>query len=177
MAAKILLVEDNEMNRDMLSRRLQRRGYEVMTAVDGESGLVMTKTEMPALVLMDMSLPGIDGWEATRQIKADPATRAIPVIALTAHAMAGDREKALAVGCDDFDTKPIDLDRLLGKIAALLASCRARLRTCCSSRAIWACASALVRGRAGGSRRLLTPSLSRRAGPRSCRGGGRGRWA
>ena len=120
MAAKILLVEDNEMNRDMLSRRLQRRGYEVMTAVDGESGLTMTKAEMPALVLMDMSLPGLDGWEATRQLKADPATRAIPVIALTAHAMAGDREKALAVGCDDFDIKPIDLDRLLGKIEALL---------------------------------------------------------
>ena len=120
MAAKILLVEDNEMNRDMLSRRLQRRGYEVVTAVDGETGLTMTKTEIPALVLMDMSLPGLDGWEATRQIKADPATRAIPVIALTAHAMAGDREKALAVGCDDFDIKPIDLDRLLGKIEALL---------------------------------------------------------
>ena len=120
MAAKILLVEDNEMNRDMLSRRLQRRGYEVATAVDGESGLTMTKTEMPALVLMDMSLPGLDGWEATRQLKADPATRAIPVIALTAHAMAGDREKALAVGCEDFDIKPIDLDRLLGKIEALL---------------------------------------------------------
>ena len=120
MAAKILLVEDNEMNRDMLSRRLQRRGYEVVTAVDGETGLTMTKTEIPALVLMDMSLPGLDGWEATRQIKADPATRAIPVIALTDHAMAGDREKALAVGCDDFDIKHIDLDRLLGKIEALL---------------------------------------------------------
>jgi two-component system cell cycle response regulator DivK len=118
--AKILLVEDNEMNRDMLSRRLQRRGHEVLTAVDGESGLAMTRSEAPALVLMDMSLPGIDGWEATRQLKADPATRAIPVIALTAHAMAGDREKALAAGCDDFDTKPIDLDRLLGKIAALV---------------------------------------------------------
>ena len=118
--AKILLVEDNEMNRDMLSRRLQRRGYEVLTAVDGEAGLAMTRAESPVLVLMDMSLPGIDGWEATRQIKADPATRAIPVIALTAHAMAGDREKALAVGCDDFDIKPIDLDRLLGKIEALL---------------------------------------------------------
>ena len=120
MAAKILLVEDNEMNRDMLSRRLQRLGYEVVTAVDGESGLAMTKTDLPSLVLMDMSLPGLDGWEATRQLKADPATRAIPVIALTAHAMAGDREKALAVGCDDFDIKPIDLDRLLGKIEALL---------------------------------------------------------
>jgi len=117
---KILLVEDNEMNRDMLSRRLQRRGYDVVTAVDGESGLAMTRTETPALVLMDMSLPGVDGWEATRQLKADPATRAIPVIALTAHAMAGDREKALAAGCDDFDIKPIDLDRLLGKIEALL---------------------------------------------------------
>ena len=120
MAVKILLVEDNEMNRDMLSRRLQRRGYEVVTAVDGETGLAMTRSEAPALVLMDMSLPGVDGWEATRQLKADPATRAIPVIALTAHAMAGDREKALAAGCDDFDTKPIELDRLLGKIQALL---------------------------------------------------------
>jgi CheY-like chemotaxis protein len=120
MAAKILLVEDNEMNRDMLSRRLQRRGYEVLTAVDGESGLALVKSESPALVLMDMSLPGIDGWTATRQLKADPATRAIPVIALTAHAMAGDREQALAAGCDDFDIKPIDFDRLLGKIAALL---------------------------------------------------------
>jgi CheY-like chemotaxis protein len=118
--AKILLVEDNEMNRDMLSRRLQRRGYEVLTAVDGESGLAMTRSAAPALVLMDMSLPGIDGWEATRQLKADPATQTIPVIALTAHAMAGDREKALAAGCDDFDIKPIDLDRLLGKIEALL---------------------------------------------------------
>jgi len=120
MPAKILLVEDNEMNRDMLSRRLQRRGYEVLTAVDGESGLALTRSNAPALVLMDMSLPGIDGWEATRRLKADPATRAIPVIALTAHAMAGDREKALAAGCDDFDIKPIDLDRLLGKIEALL---------------------------------------------------------
>jgi CheY-like chemotaxis protein len=120
MAAKILLVEDNEMNRDMLSRRLQHRGYEVLTAVDGESGLALTQSNAPALVLMDMSLPGIDGWEATRRLKADPATRAIPVIALTAHAMAGDREQALAAGCDDFDIKPIDLDRLLGKIEALL---------------------------------------------------------
>jgi CheY-like chemotaxis protein len=120
--AKILLVEDNEMNRDMLSRRLQRRGYAVVTAVDGESGLAMTRTEAPALILMDMSLPGVDGWEATRQLKADPATRAIPVIALTAHAMAGDREKALGAGCDDFDIKPIDLERLLAKIEALLRS-------------------------------------------------------
>ena len=120
MAVKILLVEDNEMNRDMLSRRLQRRGYEVLTAVDGESGLTLTKSETPALILMDMSLPGIDGWEVTRQLKADPATRAIPVIALTAHAMAGDREQALAAGCDDFDTKPVDLASLLEKIRALL---------------------------------------------------------
>jgi len=120
MAVKILLVEDNEMNRDMLSRRLQRRGYEVVTAVDGETGLAMTRSETPALVLMDMSLPGVDGWEATRRLKADPATRAIPVVALTAHAMAGDREQAVAAGCDDFDTKPIDLERLLGKIQALL---------------------------------------------------------
>ena len=120
MAAKILLVEDNEMNRDMLCRRLQRRGYEVLTAVDGEGGLALTRSDAPALVLMDMTLPGIDGWEVTRQLKADPATRAIPVIALTAHAMAGDREQALAAGCDDFDIKPIDLDRLLGKIETLL---------------------------------------------------------
>src|SRR5262247_2811620 len=120
MAAKILLVEDNEMNRDMLSRRLQRRGYDVVTAVDGESGLALSRAESPALILMDMSLPGIDGWEATRQLKADPATRAIPVIALTAHAMAGDREKALAAGCDDFDTKPVDFARLVEKIEALL---------------------------------------------------------
>jgi two-component system cell cycle response regulator DivK len=118
---KILLVEDNEMNRDMLSRRLIRRGYEVVMAVDGEAGVAMAGSERPACILMDMSLPGLDGWEATRRIKADPATRAIPVIALTAHAMAGDREKALAAGCNDFDTKPIELDRLLAKIAALLA--------------------------------------------------------
>ena len=118
---KILLVEDNEMNRDMLSRRLQRRGYEVVIALStATSGLAMARSGAPDLILMDMSLPGIDGWEATRQLKADPATRAIPVIALTAHAMAGDREKALAAGCDDFDTKPIELDRLLGKIEALL---------------------------------------------------------
>jgi two-component system cell cycle response regulator DivK len=120
--AKILLVEDNEMNRDMLSRRLARRGYEVAVAVDGEQGVAMARSEAPALILMDMSLPGLDGWEATRRIKAEPDTRAIPVIALTAHAMAGDREKALAAGCDDFDTKPVELDRLLGKIGALLGS-------------------------------------------------------
>jgi CheY-like chemotaxis protein len=118
---KILLVEDNEMNRDMLSRRLQRRGYEVVIAVDGEQGVAMARAESPALVLMDMSLPALDGWEATRRIKADSVTAAIPVIALTAHAMSGDREKALEAGCDDFDTKPIELDRLLGKIEALLA--------------------------------------------------------
>jgi CheY-like chemotaxis protein len=121
MMAKILLVEDNEMNRDMLSRRLARRGYEVVVAVDGREGVAKARAEAPALVLMDMSLPVLDGWEATRELRADPATRAIPIIALTAHAMAGDREKALAVGCDDFDTKPIELERLLGKIEALLA--------------------------------------------------------
>jgi len=119
--AKILLVEDNEMNRDMLSRRLQRRGYEVVIAVDGAEGVDKAGTEAPALILMDMSLPGVDGWDATRRIKAAPATHAIPVIALTAHAMSGDREKAVEAGCDDFDTKPVDLARLLGKIEALLA--------------------------------------------------------
>jgi two-component system cell cycle response regulator DivK len=118
--AKILLVEDNEMNRDMLSRRLERRGYEVVIAVDGAEGVDKAGTEAPALILMDMSLPGVDGWDATRRIKAAPATRAIPVIALTAHAMSGDREKAFEAGCDDFDTKPVDLARLLGKIEALL---------------------------------------------------------
>ncbi|HEU5194332.1 MAG TPA: response regulator [Methylomirabilota bacterium] len=118
---KILLVEDNEMNRDMLSRRLVKRGYDVALALDGEQGVAMARAEPPALILMDMSLPGIDGWEATRQLKAAPETQAIPVIALTAHAMAGDREKALAAGCDDFDTKPVDLTRLLEKIEALLA--------------------------------------------------------
>lgn len=119
---KILLVEDNEMNRDMLSRRLQRRGFDVVTAVDGEQGVAMAESEAPALILMDMSLPGLDGWEATRRIKASPATKTIAVIALTAHAMAGDREKALAVGCDDFDTKPIELPRLMAKIDALLGT-------------------------------------------------------
>jgi len=123
---KILLVEDNEMNRDMLSRRLARRGYEVVVAVDGEAGVRMAQSEAPELILMDMSLPGLDGWDATRQIKADPATRAVPVIALTAHAMAGDREKSLAAGCDDFDTKPVDFERLLGKIQALLGGAAAR---------------------------------------------------
>ena len=122
MATKILLVEDNEMNRDMLSRRLQKRGYDVVMAIDGEQGVALAQSEAPALILMDMSLPVLDGWEATRQLKAAPATRATPVIALTAHAMAGDREKALAAGAEDFDTKPIDLERLLGKIEALLGA-------------------------------------------------------
>ncbi len=116
---KLLLVEDNEMNRDMLSRRLQKKGYDVIIATDGEDGVAKARTEAPALILMDMSLPVLDGWEATRQLKADPATSHIPVIALTAHAMAGDREKALAAGCDDYDTKPTDLPRLLAKIEAL----------------------------------------------------------
>jgi len=104
----------------MLSRRLARRGYEVAIAVDGEHGLAMARSESPALVLMDMSLPGLDGWDVTRQLKAAEKTRGIPVIALTAHAMSGDREKAIAAGCDDFDTKPVDLERLLGKIEVLL---------------------------------------------------------
>jgi two-component system, cell cycle response regulator DivK len=118
--AKILLVEDNEMNRDMLSRRLTRNGYEVSIATDGQQGVDMALSERPDIILMDMSLPVIDGWEATRRIKTNNATRGVPVIALTAHAMAGDREKAMEVGCDDYDTKPVELARLLGKIAALL---------------------------------------------------------
>jgi len=118
--AKILLVEDNEMNQDMLSRRLQRRGHEVLIAADGARGVEMALSEMPDLVLMDMSLPVVDGWEASRQIKSAEATKSIPIIALTAHAMAGDREKALDAGCDDYDTKPIELPRLLEKIEALL---------------------------------------------------------
>ena len=118
--AKILLVEDNEMNRDMLARRLERRGYEVIIAVDGRQGVTLAEAELPNLILMDMSLPELDGWEATRQIKAAPATHAIPIIALTAHAMSGDREKALDAGCDDYDTKPVEFPRLLGKIEALL---------------------------------------------------------
>src|SRR5690349_2907381 len=120
--AKILIVEDNEMNRDMLSRRLIRRGYEVVMAIDGEQGINAAKAEAPDLILMDMSLPVVDGWEATRRLKADPAVGATPIIALTAHAMSSDRDKALAAGCDDFDTKPIDLDRLLPKIHALLTA-------------------------------------------------------
>jgi len=117
---KILLVEDNEMNRDMLSRRLQKHGFEVVMAVDGEEGVAKAQTEAPALILMDMSLPGIDGWEATRRLKAAPQTQSIPIIALTAHAMTDDRAKALAAGCDDFDTKPVELPRLLSKIQGLL---------------------------------------------------------
>ena len=118
--AKILLVEDNEMNRDMLSRRLVKRGYEVVIAVEGEQGVALARTDSPDLVLMDMSLPVLDGWEATRLLKSDPATSGIPIIALTAHAMAGDREKAREAGCDDFDTKPVELPRLLSKIEGLL---------------------------------------------------------
>jgi CheY-like chemotaxis protein len=118
---RILLVEDNEMNRDMLSRRLEKRGYEVVLAVDGEDGVAKARSEAPALILMDMSLPGIDGWEATRRIRADAQTKAVPVIALTAHALTSDRDSALAAGCDDFDTKPVEFARLLAKIEALLA--------------------------------------------------------
>ena len=118
--AKILLVEDNDMNRDMLSRRLLRRGYDVVMALDGQQAVEMAAAEKPDLILMDMSLPVLDGWEATRRIKAAPETREIPVIALTAHAMSGDREKALESGCDDYDTKPIDLPRLLEKMTAAL---------------------------------------------------------
>lgn len=116
----ILLVEDNEMNRDMLSRRLERRGFAVLIAENGERAIDLAGAERPALILMDMSLPIVDGWEATRRIKADPATSAIPIIALTAHAMTSDRERALEAGCDDYDSKPVDLERLLGKITALL---------------------------------------------------------
>ena len=116
---KILIVEDNEMNRDMLSRRLERRGFTVVLALDGAEGVAMSKTEHPDIVLMDMSLPIMNGWEATRAIRADPTTSAIPVIALTAHSMPGDREKAMEAGCDDYDTKPVDLFRLLAKMAAL----------------------------------------------------------
>ncbi len=117
---KILLVEDNEMNRDMLSRRLQRRGYEIVVAVDGAQGVAMANSEHPDLILMDMSLPIMDGWEATKSIKANADTKSIPIIALTAHAMSGDREQAIAAGCDDYDTKPIDLSRLLTKIEVFI---------------------------------------------------------
>ena len=118
--AKILLVEDNEMNRDMLSRRLERKGYALVIAVDGQQGVDLARSEKPDLILLDMSLPVIDGWEAARQIKSADDTKDIPVIALTAHAMAGDKEKALQAGCDEYDTKPVELPRLLGKIQTLL---------------------------------------------------------
>lgn len=121
----LLIVEDNEMNRDMLSRRLMRKGFEVQIAIDGSEGVRMATESLPDLILMDMSLPVIDGWEATRQVKANPATAAIPVIALTAHAMSGDEEKAREAGCDDFDTKPVDLPRLLAKIRAWLSDSQA----------------------------------------------------
>ena len=127
--AKILIVEDNEMNRDMLSRRLERRGYTTMVAVDGAAGVEKARTDVPDLILMDMSLPVIDGWEASRQLKADPSTARIPIIALTAHAMTSDRDKAIAAGCNDYDTKPVELARLLGKIEALLGN---RQRTAAS---------------------------------------------
>src|SRR6185503_14519296 len=117
---KILLVEDNEMNRDMLSRRLERKGYQIAIAVDGQQGVDMAAADPPALILMDMSLPVLDGWEATRRIRADERTKNIPIIALTAHAMQGDEEKAREAGCDDYDTKPVELPRLLGKMEALL---------------------------------------------------------
>jgi len=118
--SKILLVEDNEMNSDMLSRRLQRKGHEVLVAMDGAQGVKLAQSENPDLILMDMSLPVLDGWEATQQLKALPETSGIPIIALTAHAMAGDREKCIEVGCDDYETKPVDFSRLLGKIQVLL---------------------------------------------------------
>jgi CheY-like chemotaxis protein len=118
--SKLLLVEDNEESRDALSRHLRRKGYEIVIAVDGRQVVGVADAEAPDLILMDMSLPGVDGWQATRQLKATPQTQAIPVIALTAHAMAGDRERALAVGCDDYDTKPIEFPRLLAKIESLL---------------------------------------------------------
>jgi CheY-like chemotaxis protein len=120
--SKVLLVEDNEMNRDMLSRRLERKGFEVVFAQDGSVAVDLAGSEQPALILMDMSLPVMDGWEATRRIKSDPATRDIPVIALTAHAMAGDKEKAMEAGCEDYDTKPVDFPRLLSKIESLIGS-------------------------------------------------------
>lgn len=118
---KILLVEDNEMNRDMLSRRLIRKGMQVVIAVDGEQGIALAQAETPDLILMDMSLPVLDGWSATRQLKATPETQAIPIIALTAHAMSGDRDKCLEAGCDDYDTKPVEFTRLMDKIQALLS--------------------------------------------------------
>jgi two-component system, cell cycle response regulator DivK len=121
---KVLLVEDNEMNRDMLSRRLIRRGFQVVFAMDGQQGIDLARSERPDIILMDMSLPVIDGWEATRRVKADAATRSVPVIGLTAHAMSGDREKAIEAGCDDYDTKPVELDRLISKIDRLLGTAK-----------------------------------------------------
>jgi CheY-like chemotaxis protein len=121
---KVLLVEDNEMNRDMLSRRLIRRGFQVVFAIDGQQGIDLARSERPDVILMDMSLPIIDGWEASRRLKADDATRSVPVIGLTAHAMSGDREKAIEAGCDDYDTKPVELDRLIGKIERLLGTAK-----------------------------------------------------
>jgi two-component system, cell cycle response regulator DivK len=121
---KVLLVEDNEMNRDMLSRRLIRRGFQVVFAMDGQQGIDLARSERPDVILMDMSLPIVDGWEASRRLKADDATRSVPVIGLTAHAMSGDREKAIAAGCDDYDTKPVELDRLIGKIERLLGTAK-----------------------------------------------------
>lgn len=118
--ARILIVEDNEMNRDMLSRRLTRRGFEVLIAVDGREGVSLARSGSPDVILMDMSLPVMDGWEATRTLKGDEATRSIPVIGLSAHAMVGDRDRAMEAGCDDYDTKPVDLKRLLGKIGERL---------------------------------------------------------
>ncbi len=117
---KLLLVEDNEMNRDMLSRRLARRGYEVVIALDGEQGIAEATRQLPDLIIMDMSLPVMDGWESTRRLKQQPETQGIPVLALTAHAMSGERDRALAAGCNDYDTKPVDFERLLGKIESLL---------------------------------------------------------
>jgi CheY-like chemotaxis protein len=119
---KILLVEDNEMNRDMLSRRLTRRGFEVIFAVNGQEGVDLAVSERPDIILMDMSLPVLDGWEATRRVKADDATRNVPIIGLTAHAMSGDREKAIEAGCDDYDTKPVEIERLIDKIERLLGA-------------------------------------------------------
>ncbi len=118
--SRILIVEDNEMNRDMLSRRLERRGYEVILAMDGRRGLAVARSESPDLILMDMSLPEIDGWEVARRLKSDDTTRSIPVIALTAHAMTSDRQRALEAGCDDYDTKPVEFERLLTKIQTML---------------------------------------------------------
>lgn len=122
--AKILIVEDNEMNRDMLSRRLAKRGYEVQVALDGSQGISLARSDGPDLILMDMSLPVVDGWEATRHLKADPATSAIPIVALTAHAMDSDRDKALGVGCDGYETKPVELPRLLETIERLLTQAK-----------------------------------------------------